>query len=132
MRIFEPKCPKKGILKWYFSLLSLHHFLCKEFSLHKNAKNFFFAKNLQSIVSAPDDGITKIITSYIHKKYPYWGIAESLPQNFFFPRKLKDFFSKFKNWFLSIFEIAKKWILVKKSFVKLISLISQVFGFGLF
>ena len=35
----------------YFSLLSLHHFLCKEFSLHKNAKKIFFAKNLQSINS---------------------------------------------------------------------------------
>ena len=43
--------PKMAILKWYFSLLSLHHFLCKEFSLHKNAKNFFFAKNLQSIMT---------------------------------------------------------------------------------
>ena len=39
-------------------------------------------------------------------------------------------FSQFKNWFLAIFEIAKKWNLVKY-FVKLIYLIPRVFLFFL-
>ena len=40
MVIFEPKCHQNGDFKVTFSLHSLHHFLCKEFSLHKMRRKF--------------------------------------------------------------------------------------------